>query len=217
VAPWPTETDTPNNGAGSGGGWLPGGCACLPPDGGAADPPPGGGDPAGAPDPFPAGGEPAGVPVAPLPDRPAGRFAAADAGKPAVPPGFGLGAPFAPPAEVAAAGRPTGDDAVGDEAIGDEAAGEVADRDVATAPAEPLPSAGVADAGPESGVFAGGVSGAEATRVAWSVRPSRETATPLANSTSSAEQAASQTTALLRCESTNECSPRPQPQPVDGT
>ena len=74
-------------------------------------------------------------------------------------------------------------------------------EDAGPEPAAPAPA-------PESGPVAGGCSGAEATCVSPLRLPIRETATPLARSTSRVDEAASQTTALLRCDSANECSQR---------
>ena len=68
---------------------------------------------------------------------------------------------------------------------------------------------------PASRLGGNGGSGAEATWVSWPRLLSRETATPLARSTSTADEAASQTTALLRRDSANECSPG-SPAPACG-
>ncbi|HZQ79182.1 MAG TPA: hypothetical protein VFE55_17735 [Acidimicrobiia bacterium] len=158
-------------------------------------------------DPLPAGGDAVGAPERPLPDPAADAVAARDAEREPVAPAGAVaaaravaGVPLATPAEAGAA--------------------DVAEADGALVlvPAAAFPSGTVAAAaGPEPGVFAGGVSGAEAIRVAGSAPPIRETATPPASRTSSAHEAASQTTAPLRCESANECSRKPQPQPARGS
>jgi hypothetical protein len=186
LSPFPAETDAPTSDISSGG--------CRVGAGAEASPPP-------VPPAWEAEPEPEAEPA--LPDAASGP---ADAEPPDTEPDLRAGAVTEVPTGVAPpAGRGPSADPPGVALLAAAAAPVELDGTDAAGPEPAPPPEPEAEPGPVT--VEDGAPGAEATRPTWPPSPMREMAMPLARSTSSADETASHTYALLRCATANQVLP----------